>query len=301
MPSQNFHLRKRSSFPFFLPTVLCVLAVLALVETSSAATKSLLLTPIRAVFTDRQRSVDIRVSNTGEEPITYVISLVTMRKDKNGQLREVETETEEEKFVKSMVRFSPRRATIEPGTRQVVKLMVRKPQDLPPGEYQTRLSFSPQADSPQKTSSEAALTADKKSSFNIDFLVQSTIPVIIQNGDIAPEVTPLAFSLQQQTKNLEGLAADVKFSRTGKGSAFGNVRIDFIPAKNPKDVRKIGYAEGMTIYAPESEQSLTIPLNGVSRQELASGSVRVSFQPSTGSGDKQQKATPGNIKDFPVR
>jgi len=296
-----FPLRKRlSSFPFFLSMALCALVMFALAEVSLAATKSLLLTPVRAIFTDRQRSVDIRISNTSEEPITYAISLVTMRKDKNGQLREVQTETEEERLVKSMIRYSPRRATIAPGQRQVVKLMVQKPQDLPPGEYQTRMSFSPLADSPQKQQDQVGVPSGK-ASFNINFLVTSTIPVIIQNGDIAPDVTPLGFSLQQNAKTAESLAAEVKIGRSGKGSAFGNVRLDYIPANNPKAARKIGLLEGMTIYIPDTEQTFTIPLTGVTRQELSSGSVRVSFLPHAGSNGKQQKAAPENIKDFPLR
>ncbi len=301
MLSQNLFPRKQSLFPFFLSIAFCSLAVLASAEVSLAATKSLLLTPIRAIFTDRQRSVDIHVNNTGDEPVTYAISLVTMRKDKDGQLRPVETETEQEQLVKSMIRFSPRRATIAPGARQIVKLIARKPQDLPPGEYQTRLSLSPQAESVQKQTGDAGASAGQKATFNIDVLVTSTIPVIIQNGEIAPEVTPLAFSLKPQAKASEGLAAEVKIGRSGKGSAFGNVRLDFIPANNPKNMRQIGYAEGLAIYLPDSERTIAIPLDNVTRQELSSGSVRVSFLPSTGSGDKQQKATPGNIKEFPVR
>ncbi len=301
MLSHNYSSRKRSPFPFFLSITFSVLVVFALADACLAATKTLLLTPIRAIFTDRQRSVDIHVNNTGKESVSYVISLVTMRKDKDGQLREVQTATEAEQLVKSMVRFSPRRATIEPGKRQIVKLMVRKPQDLPPGEYQTRLSLSPQPDnSPKQASQVGVSSSDGKSAFNIDILVTSTIPVVIQNGDIAPQVTPLAFSLQKSAKGSTELMAEVKFDRSGLGSAFGNVNLEYLPANNPKAARQIGYTEGLTIYIPDTEGTVTVPLTGVSRQELSSGSVRVSFLPNTGSGDKPAKGTPGNTKEFPL-
>lgn len=295
----SFFPRQRSALPLLLSSLLCVVVVFALAEAGRAATKSLMLTPVRAIFTDRQRTVSIHVNNIGEEPITYEVSLVTMRRDKDGQLREVATETEEERQVKSMIRFSPRRATIKPSSRQIVKLMVRKPENLPPGEYQTRLSLKPIPDS-QKAAKTVAGPGGK-SAFNIDLLVQSTIPVIIQNGDIAPQVSPTAISLKPGAKASENLAAEVKLSRSGMGSAFGNISVEYIPANDPKAARKIGFAQGVAMYIPRTEASFIVPLENITRQELASGQVRVSFLHNTGTIDRRQRVEPGSVKEFSLR
>ena len=112
----------------------CCLGMVGSSSPALAATKMLLLNPTRVIFSENTRAVEVHVGNVGKEPVAYTIDLVTMRRDKAGNLREVEQESAEERLVKEMIRFAPRRATIEPGKRQVVKLMLRAPGDLPAGE-----------------------------------------------------------------------------------------------------------------------------------------------------------------------
>lgn len=286
---------RRSKFFIFSLAIGCILTVLATVDRGHAATKQLLLTPVRAIFTDRQRSVAIHVNNSGQETISYKISLVTMRKDKDGQLREVQVETDEEKMIKDMIRLSPKRATIKSGERQIVKLMVRKPENLPEGEYQTRLRFSPLASSPQSGSG-----GHKGTTVNVEMLVSSTIPVVIQHGNVTPEVTPADLKVVPGRQKGSDLQAELRLKRQGKGSAFGVVSLDYIPANNPKSLRRIGNQEGVVIYLPETERKIIVPLHDISRQELSSGKVRVSFRHDTGSGYKRKAASPNSIKDFIV-
>jgi len=270
----------------------------ALIDSAMAAAKSLMLSPVRVIFTDRQRSADVHVINPSQESITYAISTVTMRKDAKGDLREVTNETEAERTIKNMIRFSPRRATIEPGKRQVVKLMVNKPSDLPPGEYQVRLRLSPQPAAP-KTGD--AAPPQHGSNIALEIIVDSTFPIIIQHGDIAAEVAPVALSVKQTAESPSGIAAEVKLSRSGNASAFGNVRLQYIPTNNPKATREIGHAQGVAIYLPEAERKMIIPLNNITRQELATGTVRASYQPDTGSNNPRDAIGQTSVKDFPLR
>jgi P pilus assembly chaperone PapD len=279
--------------------VVISLAQAALIDSARAATKSLMLSPVRVIFTDRQRSADVHVINPSQESITYAISTVTMRKDAKGDLREVTNETEAERTIKNMIRFSPRRATIEPGKRQVVKLMVNKPNDLPPGEYQIRLRLSPQPNAPK--TAETNLPQHGGSRIALELIVDSTFPIIIQHGGIAAEVTPVALSVKQTAESPSGIAAEVKLSRSGNASAFGNVRLQYIPTNDPKAIREIGQAQGMAIYLPEAERAISIPLANISRQELGAGAIRVSYMSSTGSNTPRDALGQKSVKDFPLR
>jgi hypothetical protein len=266
---------------------------------ATAATKMLLLNPARAIFTDRTRSVEVHVGNIAKEPISYAVDVVTMRKDKNGDLREVSSESPEEAAVRNMIRFSPRRATIEPGKRQVVKLMVRKPADLAPGEYQTRLRFTPLPS--EQAVAAATPAATEKATVDLNLLVTSTIPIIIQNGDVRSELTPVSLTLKELPGAKTTLAADVAFARSGSASAFGNVTLQFIPAGATKTARTIGQAQGLAVYLPDKERTLTVPLTGVTRQELGAGTIRVTFQPSAGVLDQRGTTAQERSKDFPAR
>lgn len=290
---------KQRLVPMVASLAIAGFVLLTLADSALAATRTLMLNPVRLIFTDRQRTMDVHVVNPTKETITYNIDTITMRKDAKGELREVTNETEAERSIRNMIRYSPRRATIEPGKRQIVKLMVNKPSDLPQGEYQTRLKLSPQVDKQMNTV--PSVKAQGGSMINLDIIVNSTFPIIIQHGGIAAEVAPVALAVKPMAESPSGMAAEVKFSRSGNASAFGNIRLHYVPANDPKAIREIGKMLGMAIYLPETERTMPIPLENISRQELASGTVRVSYQASTGSNNQREQSGPKSVKDFPLR
>lgn len=300
MAAVRFSTHARRWLVALLPMVLCCFLLTSVTDAALAATKMLLFSPVRIIFTEKQRSIDVHVSNTADEPITYTISLVTMRKDTSGKLSEVKAETEQEQAVKKMLRYSPRRATIEPGKRQIVKLMVQKPDNLPPGEYQTRLSLSPLPGG-NKHSGTANTAKPAQSAIQIEMLVTSTLPIIIQHG-VEAKVTPLSLTLKEFGQAPSGLAAEVKLARNGDASGFGNVRLSYVPAQNSQTSREIGRQLGLALYLPDTNRTVTIPLAGITRKELSSGMVRVEFEPDTGAGvNKRGLKGEVTFKDFPVR
>ncbi len=279
-----------------------ILILFCLTQTSRAVTntKMLMLYPLRTIFTDKQRSLNTYVINRGNEVITYSISLVTMREDSNGQLYEPATETQQEKFIKSLIRYSPRRATIQPEKRQLVKMMVRKPKDLPMGEYKTFVRLTPHP-SPTKDSPEQVQRNENDSpKINVELLVSSSMPIIIQHGIGMGEITPHSIQLTQTADHPSGVAAKITLQRAGKGSAFGHVYLDYIPKDAPGNPREIGRIQGLAFYQPETEKTLTVPLKDTSRQQLKKGSIRVRFVPSTGviTKRRKQRNISSSSKDF---
>lgn len=285
-----------------VPWRMLILWALAFVSAvpAQAATKMLMLSPVRAIFTERERAMAVSVSNSSQEPVTYTVSLITMHKDKNGALREVSEENEAERLAKSMIRFAPRRATIAPGTRQVVKLMVQKPADLPPGEYQTRLQFSPLAS--KRTDDRVPVSAaTDKPQFEIDILVAASIPVVIQHG-VSAEVTPTTCVVKKSAQPPAALMAEVTLARSGEASGFGNLILSHTAGRDPQGFREIGRVQGLAFYRPDRQQTVSVPLPGLTPQALATGTLRVAFEPDTGAGVKKRgKEGTTIVKDFPAR
>lgn len=241
-----------------------------------AANVMLMLNPVRVLFVDRHRSVKLSVGNPNDVTVPYKVSLVTMRRGVDGKLYRPEKETEEELFVKKMIRFSPRRAIIAPKERQVLKLMVRKPADLPDGEYQTRVQIIP-LENQGKSEQEEQSQEGKK--FEIDMIVGVTIPVIIQHGDVHSKIEPISFVFQELSEVPSGLAASVKLKRIGNCSAFGDVVIYFSPDPSKSEIKEIGRGRQVAIYVQEDMRNVVIPLENISKEELSSGSLRVEFHP----------------------
>jgi len=286
-------LKKFAIRPNYFCSIVILVAALCFAESALATSKTLMINPVRVVFEGRQRSATVSVANTNPDPVSYRVSLVTMRKDAEGKLYEADKETEQEAFTKSLIRFSPRRSTIEPGTRQVIKLMVRKPKNLPPGEYQTRLSIVPLAD--LKDSSDSGRTDSETSKINVDLIVGITIPVIIQHGKQLSEITSTGLSLIKVPALPSGLAAQVTLSRSGQYSVFGDIIVRYIPSSGSENIL-IAQGKSVGVYQPDGQKSFILPIQNWNIESQRSGTLRVEFLKEQ-SGKKSPQIT---AKDFPL-
>ncbi len=255
---------------------------------AQAASKSLMCTPIRLIFTERQRAITAQVINQSDEAIRYSIALVTMREGNDGRLYEPEQETEEELRNKKLIRFSPRRATIGPQQSQTVKLMVRKPKDLPPGEYRTYLQLRPHPSTSQEQAEE--VQRGNNLDANIEIIVNSTFSIIIQHelpmGEM--RLDDMQFKGTGQRQNQPQVA--LTLSRKGEASAFGNIFLDYLPEDPSTDSVEVGRVIGLALYAPDTRKEVTIPLQSdIPVQQLKKGKIRVTFQPSTGKFSRRQR------------
>jgi P pilus assembly chaperone PapD len=116
----------------------CAALLLAL---SWPAQAELMLHPTRIVFDKNQRAAQVELINNGSKPASYRISLVNRRMTDAGQFEPADTPGEGEHFADGMLRYSPRQVTLQPGTAQTVRIMLRKPADLAEGEYRSHLLF----------------------------------------------------------------------------------------------------------------------------------------------------------------
>ena len=89
--------------------------------------EGLLIAPTKLEMGGRKRSETLTVKNQAAERTTYRLKMVApLDSDQGGDASE-------------WVRFSPRRISLNPGESQVVRVLVRKPADLEPGDYTARL------------------------------------------------------------------------------------------------------------------------------------------------------------------
>jgi len=100
----------------------------------------LLVAPTRVVFEGRKRSAELNLSNIGTARATYRVSLIRMEMDESGGFKEKGLDPGAE-GIQSLFRFSPREVTLEPQESQTVRIQVRKPAELPAGEYRLHIVF----------------------------------------------------------------------------------------------------------------------------------------------------------------
>lgn len=251
------------------------LSVLLILLPASQAWAELMLYPTRIVFAGNQRAAQLELINNGSERATYRISLVSRRMSETGAFTEIDTPLPGEQFADNLLRYSPRQVTLEPGTGQAVRIMVRKPANLPTGEYRSHLLFAQQPEAQGSASIEArGSTAEKEIAIKLTTLVGVSIPVIVRHGNTDASVSLTHLELQQPSEGAPTLA--LQMERSGSQSVYGNLSVSLIPARGAEQV--VARANGVAVYTPNLVRRASIALQWPNGQRLADGTLRVSYR-----------------------
>lgn len=238
------------------------------------ALADLMLHPTRVVLEKNQRAAQVELINNGSEPATYRISLTNRRMTEAGDLVTVTAPAPGEQFADAMLVFSPRQVTLAPGTTQTVRVMVRRPAGLAPGEYRSHLHFEKLPDAGGNTSVEAPSQADGKIGITLNVLVGASIPVIVRQGDTSASVTLSHLALQAAPGAAPALG--LQLERSGNSSVYGDIAVRFVPrAGKASDIGLLG---GIAVYTPNPMRRAEVPLALPPGVALAHGTVQVTYR-----------------------
>ncbi|WLI90871.1 molecular chaperone [Massilia sp. R2A-15] len=245
----------------------------ALLLLPQAALADLMLYPTRLVFEKNTRTAQVDLINNGSEPTTYRISVVNQRMGEDGQFLPVDTPVPGELFANDMVQFSPRQVTLQPGSSQTVRVMIRKPASLAPGEYRSHLHFEKMPE-PRGANSVEPGVKDKEIGIVLTALVGASIPVIVRH-----EVEPATVSLSH-LELLKAPAAPqptlaLQFDRAGNSSVYGDLAVGFTPNGGAEKI--IARANGLAVYNPNPLRRAKLPLQVPAGVVLAHGTLRVTY------------------------
>lgn len=198
------------------------LATILMALGAGPAAADLLISPLRVVFEGRTRQVTVVVTNQSQEPKTYRLEWAEKRAKDDGQYEDVPAEQATGLPVSSkMVQFSPRQVTLAPGESQQVRVALRAPAELPPGEYRSHLSFVSIGQPNRQTSRRQNQPGAGIEVFlNLGF----AIPVIVRHGAAEPPGARLA-GAQFRLDELNRINLIVDIARSGAFSAYGRLRV----------------------------------------------------------------------------
>ena len=251
------------------------LSALLFLLPASHAGAELMLYPTRVVFAGNQRAAQLELINNGSQRATYRISLVNRRMSETGAFTEIETPLPGEQFADDLLRYSPRQVTLEPGAGQAVRIMVRKPANLPTGEYRSHLLFAQQPEARDGSSIEArGSAAENEIAIKLTTLVGISIPVIVRHGNTDASVSLTQLDLQQPSAGAPTLG--LQMERSGSQSVYGDLTVSLIPARGAEQV--IARANGVAVYTPNLVRRARIALQWPNGQRLADGTLRVSYR-----------------------
>jgi P pilus assembly chaperone PapD len=244
------------------------------------ALADLMLHPSRLVFQKHQRAAQIDLINNGTEAATYRINLVNRRMTEAGELVAITTPGEDEHFADNMLVFSPRQVTLAPGTSQTVRVMVRRPANLLPGEYRSHLHFEKLPEPGPASSVESQ--DQQQISISLNVLVGATIPVIVREGDTAATVVLSQLALQDGEDGRPVLA--VQLERNGDRSVYGDLAVSFTP--NGATEVQVARMGGIAVYTPNPRRRAKLVLTAPPGRALAHGTLHVSYRERPDAGGK---------------
>ena len=234
------------------------------------------LFPTRIVLERNQRAAQVELMNRGTAAETYRIGLVNRRMTVDGDIVVAEAPQPDERFADEMLRYSPRQVTIPPGQSQVVRILLRKPADLPDGEYRSHLQFDRVEDTSAATSVEAVGSAPAQGiGVVIRTLVGASIPVIVRHGATQVRVTLSELALESRAGIPAPLLA-LQLQRQGNRSVYGDLSVSFTPAGG-KAV-ELAKAGGVAVYVPNASRRARLPLELPKGLALSDGVLQVSYR-----------------------
>lgn len=265
-----------ASSPSLVAALLLATAAPALAAGEPGGIGGLLVAPTRVVLEGRVRTAEIGLVNSGNEPGTYRVSLVPMRMSEEGRITTVEGPLQGTEAVASeLIRFSPRQVTLGPGEIQTVRLQVRKPAELPSGEYRIHMTIRKVPD----VDDGGAVTAGAGMSVQLVPVYGVSVPVIVRHGDTAAEVG--LSDLRVVPGEGDG-APHLSFTidRSGNRSVHGDLKATAISPDGQE--RVVGIQKGIAVYTPIARRRVQLPLSVAPERLAGAASIRLTYTDADG-------------------
>jgi P pilus assembly chaperone PapD len=262
---------------------------------AAPAKADLMIAPLRVVFKNRDRSAIVSIINTSVHVNTYRVGWEVMRAGADGKYVRVKTDDKDPFSFNKMVIFSPRQVVINPGEHQVVRLSLRRPADLPPGEYRAHLMFTRlPPDKSRKNARDEGRTGIKKkgAGTTLDINLGFSIPVIVRNGsdDTHVELSQPKFEMVTSGKKIEPVLSLSLDRVSGVFSTYGSVRVFW---KQPgKEERRVGILNNVALYPEMKHRDLKVSLMELG---IKGGTIRVVYE-----GKYESQGVIWDEKTFPV-
>ncbi len=232
--------------------ILLFLAVMSLVPALANAGAVLFIYPTLVVFEGNQRSATITITNRGDQTGTFEMSWTDMTMLPNGGL--VKYEGDAPWSIKSYVRFSPRRVTLQPLESQVIRVAVRRGLDIPEGEYYSHFRVLTLNSEDPSASQKDAEDEVRAAAITIDARSAVAIPIVWRNSKAMPEASIEAVQVDSASNQL---SVDVR--RHGPLSVRGYLHV--FEKKTGGARSPLAEPVPLVIYPSLDARTMAIPLN----------------------------------------
>jgi hypothetical protein len=240
----------------------------------TAAQGNLMIMPRRVVFKGTTKLQELNLVNTGHDTARYVISLVHYRMKEDGSFEEMAATDTSGNFADKYVRFFPRSVVLGPNEAQSVRIQLRRSNNLLPGEYRSHLYFRAVPDERPLGDTAAGQPVSAGVSVSLVPIFGISIPVIIQVGEPATDVSIAASSLDKTEAGIPIL--QMTLNRKGNMSVYGNITVEHI-SPDGKTTR-VGIVQGLAVYTPNPLRYVKMALDNSKGVDFSNGTLNIVYK-----------------------
>lgn len=234
---------------------------------SWAVQASLLISPTRIAFDERDRVQRVTLINTSSEEKTYRLEWTEQRVKQNGAYEKLSPEQAENyPLASKYIRFSPRQVTLQPGQRQTIKLLARRVKDMPENEFRSHLRFTALPNRKKENSPFSGVA------MQLDLLMSYAIPVVLRSGKLSVSTQIERLELKTSADSPDKAEILVNMSRTGKKSTTGKL-VAFYKAQNSEQETQVGILNGFNFF--QDTQTITKRIIWLNYTRPGPGSLRI--------------------------
>jgi P pilus assembly chaperone PapD len=235
--------------------------------------------PNRVVLEGRERAAEVMLKNSGSSRASFRVSMVEKDMTEEGRLAD-RAKREGEITAADLVRFSPRQVDLDPGETQIVRIQVRKPDNLPDGEYRSHLLLQgiPPA---RKAEPIEGDHADRAVSFGITQVLGISIPIIVRQGSLTAEVSLSHGEPVFYQPNYENSAPVINLwvERKGNRSVIGDMKVTLESGGNKPKGTVLWEVKSVGIYTNLTRRKIFLGVPAAVGGKLQGAHAKVTFTP----------------------
>lgn len=252
----------------------CCLAVFLVAGLYAAhQAQALRLSMKRIIFEGPKRSDIITIMNNTASEQTYRLGWRHYRMDEKKSLIYLGDDAPDDGSVKwadDMIRFAPRRVTVPPGGSQQIRLLLRRPRDLAPGEYRSHLWIVTEV---QAESFDDENNPEKgRQAFKLTMQPALTLPVFVRHGELSSgsSITEARLSNVKEGKR----AVSFHLNRDGNRSLYGDLKVICTAAGHEYEA---SHTRGIAVYTEVTKRILDFDFKYPPEQEANCRRVRIEY------------------------
>lgn len=223
----------------------------------------------RITFEGPKRSDIITIMNNTAKEQTYRLGWRHYRMDEKRSLVFVpeDEKVDDIKWADDMIKYAPRRVTVPPGGSQQIRLLLRRPRDLAPGEYRSHLWIVTEADA----EAFGAPAEKGQQAFRLTMQPALTLPVFVRHGDLTAKASITDAKL---AKTQTGGTVSFVLNREGNRSLYGDLKVICTGGGQSFEASHI---RGIAVYPEVSRRILEYDFDFPAEQAGNCGQVRIEY------------------------